>query len=194
MTKPKLVLYGGAALALLLLGFQIANWYRPPKVQTLYRAVPVPYVAERSPLLAKAEREEKCVPTVVYRLPEKQAERLGVKESDDVLTAVKLRPAPYGGSVTVRIPRPTLEIPNPEAEVVVVPQKTPFWELTPARSLSGWVGVGGSDGFTAGRVIGAELRQGLFRSGAVEWDLRAGALMVGDQSSWWVGVGGTVKF
>lgn len=194
MSKAKLLLAGAAAVALLLLGFQIANWYRPPKVSTLYRAVPVPYVAERSPLLEKATKEERCVPTVVYRLPEKKAEKLGVKPEDDVLTAVNVKPMPYGGTATVRIPRPTIEIPNPEAEVVVLPKKQPFWELTPARSLSGWVGVGSSEGFTTGRVIGVELRQGLVRSGPVEWDLRAGALMIGDRSDWYAAVGATVRF
>lgn len=184
------------AVALVVLGAVVWNWYRPPTISTLYRAVPTPYLAERSPALRGVETEQKCVPTIVYRPTEKQESKLGVNVPDDsdLLTSAEIKPLPYGGKAVVTIPRPTVEIPFPEAVVTIVPKKQPFWELTPARSLSGWVGVGGSQGFTTGRVIGVELRQGLLRSGPVEWDLRAGALMLGDRSDWYAAVGATVRF
>lgn len=192
--RIKPALYAAAGLVLVIAGYQLANWYRPPTTRTLYRAVPVPYIAERSTILVKSKPEERVVQTVVYRPAPKEAERLGVGSDTPVLTAVDVKPLPYGGTATVTLADPTPEVPFPEAKVVVKPKPTPFWELTPARSLSGWVGVGGTDGFTAGRLLGAEVRQGLFRSGAVEWDLRAGVMLVNDRSSWYAAVGGTVRF
>lgn len=169
----KLALYAAGAAALVLLGAAISAWYFPPKERTLYRAVQVPYIAERTPLLDKVKTEERCVPTVVYRPTERQEERLGVSapRDSDLLTAGEVKPLPYGGKAVVTIPRPTVEIPFPEAEITVVPNKQPFVEWMGVRDATLLAGVDQD----LERVVSLRLGMDLVRTGPAIWRVEMGS-------------------
>lgn len=159
-------------MALVALGAVLYAWYVPPKERTLYRAVPVPYIAERTPALKSVQTEERCVPTVVYKPTPKQAEKLGpIPAGSDVLTAADVKPLPYGGRVTVTIPRPTPERLFPEAEVTVVPKRQPLFEWMGVRDVSGLVGVDQD----LGRVVALRLGMDVMRTGPAIWRVEAGS-------------------
>ena len=170
--------------------------------------VPAPYVALQSTIVQKAGVKAKVVPcpgggVVALQPTPQQKEKIEKKLGGTIpegllLSAVDLKKLPYGGTATVTLPPPDANG-NPQAAVVkIFPNKQPFWEWkTSDRDLSVWLGYGGdtTSGFTAGRLLGAELRQGLFRVGPAEVEARSGLVhSFGGNTLWWVGVGARVRF